>query len=165
MCRLQEGLLQQHSIEGLLCIQCGINFVIYAALTYGDPLGELTLHISQRGFQQPRKGVFHSPRTHPRGLHKSLATARHAEADRWRVWGRQIHTHTTYIRQRQDLNDTRQGKASGRSTCIPGLQATFHVFSPLPTGQPNPGSEPNAIRWTAFQGCEIRQRKKKDLYE
>lgn len=33
MCRLQEGLLQQHGIDGLLCMQRGINFVIYAVLT------------------------------------------------------------------------------------------------------------------------------------
>ena len=33
MCRLQEGLLQTFGINGLLCMQRGINFVIYAVLT------------------------------------------------------------------------------------------------------------------------------------
>ena len=33
MCRLQEGILQTFGINGLLCMQRGINFVIYAVLT------------------------------------------------------------------------------------------------------------------------------------
>lgn len=33
MCRLQEALLQSFGIDGLLCMQRGINFVIYAVLT------------------------------------------------------------------------------------------------------------------------------------
>lgn len=33
MCRLQEGVLQTFGVSGLLCMQRGINFVIYAVLT------------------------------------------------------------------------------------------------------------------------------------
>lgn len=33
MCRLQEGILETFGISGLLCMQRGINFVIYAVLT------------------------------------------------------------------------------------------------------------------------------------
>ena len=33
MCRLQEGVLQSFGLPGLLCMQRGINFVIYAVLT------------------------------------------------------------------------------------------------------------------------------------
>ncbi len=33
MCRLQEGVLQTFGLSGLLCMQRGINFVIYAVLT------------------------------------------------------------------------------------------------------------------------------------
>ena len=33
MCRLQEGILQSFGLQGLLCMQRGINFVIYAVLT------------------------------------------------------------------------------------------------------------------------------------
>lgn len=33
MCRLQEGILQAHNLSGLLCMQRGINFVIYAVLS------------------------------------------------------------------------------------------------------------------------------------
>ena len=33
MCRLQEGILRTFGINGLLCMQRGINFVIYAVLT------------------------------------------------------------------------------------------------------------------------------------
>ena len=33
MCRLQEAILQTFGISGLLCMQRGINFVIYAVLT------------------------------------------------------------------------------------------------------------------------------------
>ena len=33
MCRLQEGILQTFGLPGLLCMQRGINFVIYAVLT------------------------------------------------------------------------------------------------------------------------------------
>lgn len=33
MCRLQEGILQTFGLQGLLCMQRGINFVIYAVLT------------------------------------------------------------------------------------------------------------------------------------
>jgi len=33
MCRLQEGILQAFDLQGLLCMQRGINFVIYAVLT------------------------------------------------------------------------------------------------------------------------------------
>ena len=33
MCRLQEGVLQTHGLQGLMCMQRGINFVIYAVLT------------------------------------------------------------------------------------------------------------------------------------
>ena len=33
MCRLQEGVLQTFGLPGLLCMQRGINFVIYAVLT------------------------------------------------------------------------------------------------------------------------------------
>ena len=33
MCRLQEGIFQQFGLPGLMCMQRGINFVIYAVLT------------------------------------------------------------------------------------------------------------------------------------
>lgn len=33
MCRLQEGILQAYGLSGLLCMQRGINFVIYAVLS------------------------------------------------------------------------------------------------------------------------------------
>ena len=33
MCRLQEGIFQQFGLAGLMCMQRGINFVIYAVLT------------------------------------------------------------------------------------------------------------------------------------
>ena len=33
MCRLQEAILQTFGLQGLLCMQRGINFVIYAVLT------------------------------------------------------------------------------------------------------------------------------------
>ena len=33
MCRLQEATLQTHGLQGLMCMQRGINFVIYAVLT------------------------------------------------------------------------------------------------------------------------------------
>ena len=33
MCRLQEGILQTFGIPGLVCMQRGINFVMYAVLT------------------------------------------------------------------------------------------------------------------------------------
>ena len=33
MCKLQEGILQSFGINGLLCMQRGINFTIYAVLT------------------------------------------------------------------------------------------------------------------------------------
>ena len=33
ICRLQEGIFQQFGLPGLMCMQRGINFVIYAVLT------------------------------------------------------------------------------------------------------------------------------------
>lgn len=33
MCRLQEGILQTHGLQGLMCMQRGINYAIYSVLT------------------------------------------------------------------------------------------------------------------------------------
>lgn len=33
LCRIQEAVLAQHGLQGLLCMQRGINFTIYAVLT------------------------------------------------------------------------------------------------------------------------------------
>ena len=98
MCRLQEGVLQTFGLSGLLCMQRGINFVIYAVLTCtmihlvgrNESIRFLEsvniypgrYHIPRSCFQFGRQRLFYSPYADTRKLYIYLAYAGHADSDR-----------------------------------------------------------------------------------
>lgn len=96
MCKLQEAILRNFGVSGLICMQRGINFVIYAVLTCTmvhlvRPLdgvnGRSTDHalgcgnISRSRVQQRFKGLLHAPHADTGNLHYGLATARDADTN------------------------------------------------------------------------------------
>lgn len=105
LCRLQEAVMGQFGLNGLQCMQRGINFTIYAVL--GCIVLHLVRHSSDRhavlclgrrvcahhalgrdnvtgpGPELGGQGVLHSPHEDPGEMHECVAHARHAEADRF----------------------------------------------------------------------------------
>lgn len=103
LCRLQEAVMGAYGLNGLLCMQRGINFTIYAVLAC------IVLHLVRRPFHMPNalnfflltsllrtgclditrprpelgsQGVLYAPHEDPGKVHELVAHAGHAEADR-----------------------------------------------------------------------------------
>lgn len=96
MCRLQEGIHQTYGLSGFLCMQRGINFVIYAVLTctmiHLVRLASLTAqsptdlfpggnYISRPRFLHGCQRLLYAPHAHPRIVHIGMAYGGHANAD------------------------------------------------------------------------------------
>ena len=148
---LQEGLLQQHSIECLLCMQPGINFVIYAVWTCRViRLVDELITFSDADFNNDAKEYF----THHIRILEACTKAWPQPDMQKQIDGafgdvKFILTQPTFASSKIS-SITAKGKLLEDPHAFLDFKLPFDVFSPLPLGQPNPDPERNALPWTAL---------------